>query len=151
MPEYPKLVLGCDPGAGGGVAFIGDDFIVAEGMPDTRAEFVDLLEHYRPVRALVERVSSSPQMGVVSAFTFGQNYERIIMGLTCLKIPFAEVLPSKWQKEFLLKKGRGLGLSPTEKKNDHKRVAKELYPTIRVTLKTCDAILIAHCAYRGTL
>src|SRR3990167_995534 len=121
MPEYPALILGIDPGASGGLALIGDGFVEAHKMPQTRMDLVQTIEQYMPHidRAIIERVRSSPQMGVTSAFTFGCNYERILAVLTVLRIPFEEVTPGTWQKGFMLKKGKGLGLSPTEKKNDH--------------------------------
>ena len=164
MPDFPPLIMGVDVGAGGGLAFLdsrltvpGFDvppFVQAYKMPETRADLLELIEPFLAYnvirRAVVEKVHSSPQMGVASAFTFGMNYERVLMALTCLKIPFVEVTPGTWQKAFMLKKGKGLGLSPTEKKNDHKRVAQELFPSLKVTLAICDALLIADFARRQT-
>ena len=144
-------ILGIDPGSAGGLALIGQSgTVLAYPMPDTRRDLQDgLSEFSHSIRfAYVEKVRSSPKMGVVSAFTFGCNYERVLMLCTCLYIPFEEVTPGTWQKGFALKKSRGLGLNPTEKKNDHKRLAQELFPKLKVTHAIADALLIAEYGRR---
>ena len=151
MPEYPPLILGVDVGANGALAFLGEGVTFVHPTPDTRMDLVVLLEEYRPSisHAYVERARSSPQMGVTSAFSFGMSYERILATLTALRIQFSEVLPYTWQRGFMLKKSPGLGMSPTEKKRDHKRMAQEVFPKIKVTLQNCDALLIAEWGRRG--
>lgn len=76
-------------------------------------------------------------------FKFGASAGGLRMALIAANIPFEEVTPQKWQK--------ALGLPPkkndknrTEWKNRLKAKAQQLYPEIPVTLKTADAILLAH-------
>jgi hypothetical protein len=85
-------------------------------------------------------------MGVTSAFTFGAGYGRCRMALTAAKIPFEELLPQRWQR--LLG-----GLSGGDKQLLKTR-AQQLYPSVKITLATADALLLATVARRlhlGTL
>ncbi len=153
MPEMPILFCGVDVGTSGGIAFVATDLSFAEAypMPATRRDLHELFHEYLPRlrMAVVERVRSSPQMGVVSAFTFGTNYERPLAILTCLGVPFEEVAPTVWQKTFgLTLRGKALGASSTKKKHAHRQKAQELFPRLKVTLSTCDAPLIAEFARR---
>jgi hypothetical protein len=103
----------------------------------------------RPCFALVERVQgyiggAHPGSAM---FKFGQSYGAILMALTSLRIPYDTVTPQRWQKT--------LGIPPrksTESKVDHKRKIKAkaqmLFPSEHITLKTCDALLIAEYCRR---
>lgn len=146
MPEYPLLVCGIDPGANGGIAFLSaelsEPFAVAYKLPETSADFIELLREYGPrvLRAFVERVRSSPQMGVTSAFTFGRNYERCLMGLAGCNISTEEVLPAKWQ--------RNLGCLTHGDKNISKAKAQQLFPSLKITHAIADSLLIAEYGRR---
>ena len=74
-------------------------------------------------------------MGVKSAFTFGQGFGHIEMALTAAGIPFERVSPQKWQK--------AMGCLTKGDKNVSKRRAQELFPHLKVTHATADALLIA--------
>ena len=97
-----KLHIGIDPGLSGGIAFIpasGEPW--AHKMPETDRDLIDLLRdsiNLFDARATLEFVSSSPQMGVKSAFTFGEGYGRLQMALTALGVPYERVRPQAWQK-----------------------------------------------------
>lgn len=107
-------------------------------MPDTERDILDLLRDISREGhcfAVLEFVRSSPQMGVVSAFTFGQGYGGLKMALAACGIPYEEVLPAKWQK--------ALGCRTGGDKNVSKRKAQELYPAIKITHATADALLLA--------
>jgi hypothetical protein len=146
--EYPnmKIIIGIDPGTNGGIAWItSDGKACAEKMPDTLQDLWELIESigfdipdYTPyqIKAYIEQVSSSPQMGVVSAFTFGRGYGNIEMALTAAGIPFERVRPQVWQK--------ALGCLTKGDKNITKRKAQELYPSIKVTHAIADSLLIAN-------
>lgn len=146
MPEYPVLVAGLDPGSNGGIAFISADpakpFVAAYKIPETRADVLELIREYQPyiIRAFAERVRSSPQMGVVSAFTFGCNYERLMMALAACGISTEEVLPAKWQ--------RNLGCLTHGDKNVSKARAQQLFPSLKITHATADCLLIAEYGRR---
>jgi len=132
-------VIGVDPGTNGGIAWITDGKPCVEKMPNT---LQDLWELFRDIasegecHAYLEQVSSSPQMGVVSAFTFGNGFGHLEMALTAAGIPFARIRPQVWQKE--------LGCMTKGDKNVTKRKAQELFPSIKATHATSDALLIAH-------
>jgi hypothetical protein len=87
------------------------------------------------IHAYIEQVYSSPQMGVKSAFTFGNGFGHLEMALTAAGIPFARIRPQVWQKE--------LGCLTKGDKNVSKRKAQELFPSMKVTHATADALLIA--------
>jgi hypothetical protein len=57
------------------------------------------------------------------------------MALTAACIPFARIRPQVWQKE--------LGCLTKGDKNVSKRKAQELFPSMKVTHATADALLIA--------
>ena len=75
-------------------------------------------------------------------FNFGENYgfwQGMLMGLS---IPLHIVTPQKWQSGLngLAKK------TGAERKRALKDCAAQMYPQCKVTLQTCDALLIAHWA-----
>lgn len=132
--------IGIDPGKIGGISIIGPSGIKAFKMPDTERDLWDLLESLKtwqdlPSIAMLEKVASSPQMGVVSVFTFGRGYGALRMALTGLAIPFEDILPAKWQK--------GLGCLTGGDKNVSKSRAQQLFPGTKWTHATSDAALIA--------
>jgi hypothetical protein len=136
-------VIGVDPGVNGGIAWITDGKPCVEKMPDTLQDLWKLLENIAinaqldnlKIHAYLEQVSSSPQMGVKSAFTFGNGFGHLEMALTAAGIPFARIRPQVWQKE--------LGCLTKGDKNVSKRKAQELFPSMKVTHATADALLIA--------
>jgi hypothetical protein len=146
-----STIIGIDPGVNGGIAWITDGKPCVEKMPDTLQDLWDLLCDIKQgqgpspglrlsvavegCKAYIEQVHSSPQMGVKSAFTFGQGYGRLEMALTCASIPFERVRPQVWQK--------ALGCLTKGDKNVSKRRAQELYPQLKITHATADALLIA--------
>jgi hypothetical protein len=146
------IYLGIDPGASGGIAAV-EISLYVEDRPDeirclslgnaTEADIRNWLSSHslelQASYAVIERVSSSPQMGVVSAFTFGRSYGFLRGCLSALKIPFVEVAPQKWQKPF----GIGKSDSQAEHKRKLKAKAQQLYPNEKVTLWNADALLLA--------
>ena len=145
-----QTIIGIDVGTNGGIAWITDGKACVEKMPDTLQDLWQLLCSItmpqgtgrgwpEPCKAYIEQVSSSPQMGVVSAFSFGRGYGNLEMALTAAEIPFERVRPQVWQKE--------LGCMTKGDKNVSKRKAQELFPDRKVTHATADALLIA---YYGT-
>jgi hypothetical protein len=141
-----EITIGVDPGANGGIAWItSDGKACVEKMPDTLQDLWELVESigfeapdFTPyqIKAYIEQVSSSPQMGVVSAFSFGRGYGNLEMALTAAGISFERVRPQVWQK--------ALGCMTKGDKNVSKRKAQELFPDRKITHATADALLIAH-------
>jgi len=147
-PGAEFTFMGLDPGKGGGIAAIGAGgaLLFAEKMPDTPEGVLDVLARVDPSRtvAILERVSSSPQQGVASAFTFGRGYGMLIMALTGATIPFSLETPQVWQKSMNCRTGGD--------KNITKLAATRLFPKTKVTHAIADAILIAaHCRKKHIL
>lgn len=137
-----ETIIGIDPGANGAIAWITDGKPCVEKMPDTLQDLWELLcelSNEGNCKAYLEAVSSSPQMGVVSSFSFGRGYGNLEMALTAAGIPFERIRPQVWQK--------ALGCMTKGNKNVSKRKAQELFPDRKVTHTTADALLIA---YYGT-
>ena len=139
-----RTIIGVDPGTNGGIAWITDGKSCVEKMPDTLQDLWDLVVSISletgtggtGIRAYLESVSSSPQMGVVSSFSFGRGYGNLEMALTAAGIPFERVRPQVWQK--------ALGCMTKGDKNITKNLAAELFPSIKATHWSSDALLIAH-------
>lgn len=137
--------IGIDPGKSGGIAWITDGKPCVEKMPGSLRDLWDLIcditNHPRSTvdgrkfKAFIEQVHSSPQMGVKSAFTFGNGFGHLEMALTAAGIPFERVRPQKWQQV--------MGCLTKGDKNVSKRRAQELFPQLKVTHATADALLIA--------
>jgi len=79
-------------------------------------------------------------MGVKSSFTFGNGFGHLEMALTAAGIPFERVRPQVWQKAMSCMTGGD--------KNVSKRKAQELFPHIKCTHSTSDALLIAEFGRR---
>lgn len=144
-------VIGIDPGKDGGIVVITPcGSITPKKMPETDKDLCDAIRGWpKPTVAYVEKVGSTPQMGVVSAFKFGQSVAAIRMACVASGIRLEYVTPQKWQREFgLIVKGRGLGQDDTSKKNRNKARAQELFPGLKVTHAIADALLIAEFGRR---
>jgi hypothetical protein len=136
-------IIGIDPGTNGGIAWITDGKPCVEKMPDTLQDLWELIVSISlnagsggtGIHAYLESVHSSPQMGVKSAFTFGNGFGHLEMALTAAGIPFTRTRPQVWQKE--------IGCMTKGDKNVTKRKAQELFPSMKVTHATADALLIA--------
>ena len=146
-------IIGIDPGKNGGIAWTTDGKPCVEKMPETLQDLWDLVHDIRqgypsaragePCKAYLEAVHSSPQMGVKSAFTFGNGFGHLEMALTAAQIPFERVRPQLWQKT--------MGCMTKGDKNISKRKAQELFPTMKITHATADALLIAEYGRRVNL
>lgn len=133
-----SCIVGIDPGKGGGIAVLSrrGKVLAARRMPatvDELAAFVATL----PERSKVytEFVHATPQMGVVSAFTFGCGLGNIQGVLAAFRLPLTAVRPQKWQD--------ALGCRSGGDKNVTKRRAAKLFPRIIMTHAIADALLIA--------
>jgi len=149
--------IGVDPGASGGIAALSHDGAIHEAVstPESYRDILDLLRSFgSPSRAMLERVSASPQMGVVSAFKFGKGYGALVMALVAADISFDYVSPQKWQTELGCRTGGGkIGeRDNTAAKNKTKNRAQELFPQlldgVKITHYTADALLIAEYCRR---
>lgn len=168
--ERHTVYIGVDPGTTGGIAWVERGKIRAIPMPPDRESLWTWISQWivsddaRPV-AMVEQVTgyvagaelddaitiTSPQEKTAARgggrangarmFTFGRNYERILMALCAAGIVTTGVTPQVWQRAMRLRR------SPEENKVVHKKrmveAARNLYPTLNFKATTADAILIA--------
>ena len=148
------LTLGIDPGLSGAAALLDSDGVPAlvADLPvirDRSLAWIDgaalqsmLLEAIqgRPCRAIVERVSGSPQQGVASAFTFGIGFGSILATIQTLHLPLELVTPAQWKTALGLGKDKRASLDN----------ARLLFPTVELHLAKHDgraeALLLAHYA-----
>lgn len=133
------LIIGIDPGASGGIAWHTDGGMDCCKMPETERDVWHALQTLvvssdGKRKAYIEKVHSSPQQGVTSAFTFGRGYGFLRGCLIALEIPFEEVTPQKWQS--------AMGCMTKGKKNVSKSRAQQLWPGITITHAVADALLI---------
>jgi crossover junction endodeoxyribonuclease RuvC len=164
------IYIGIDPGKTGGMASVNDEGTVlrVDPMPITPQDvYLALLAHKGPIdhdptcvsfsvvggipcncsrtryqasKCILEYVSASPQMGVVSAFTFGRGYGNLEAFLVAADIPYDQTTPAKWQ-DVMQCRSRG-------DKNVTKARAQQLFPTFKVTHAIADALLIAEYCRR---
>jgi hypothetical protein len=133
-------IIGIDAGTNGGISWTrSNGKTCAEKMPDTIKDLWEVLQsiemdYNEGCTAYLEQVHSSPQMGVKSAFTFGNGFGHLEMALTALEIPFHRVRPQEWQK--------AMGCLTKGDKNVSKSKAQELFPSIKVTHAIADSLLI---------
>src|SRR6185436_810073 len=146
------LFLGIDPGGSGGIAIIStlDGYASAWKMGETETDTADLLRTHGPaVRlACIEEVHALPPTipGNTSkaSFAFGQSYGFLRGLLVALQIPFMQISPNSWKKQMGLRFTKDN--TATEKKNGSKQLAQQLFPQLRITHATAEALLLAeHC------
>jgi len=158
-----QLILGIDPGFSGALAWYCPEdkrLIAAVPMPLKPPSAIAPGERQRaeidPIRlaqiihragvpriAVVEKVSASPQMGVTSAFRFGEGHGIILGVLAAMGVPVRPAWPSVWKS--------GLGLSSDKKAS--LKLAVELFPEWSVTFtrdaRSADLSEAALLAYFG--
>jgi crossover junction endodeoxyribonuclease RuvC len=140
------IYIGIDPGKSGGIASINGvtGHAATIKLTETPADVADWLacekSYPGPIVARIEKVSSSPQMGVTSAFTFGRSFGWLLGVLDVLRIPYEFVTPQKWQKH--------MGCLTGGDKNVSKAAAQRLWPNLKITHANADALLIAEYCRR---
>ena len=141
-----KKCIGIDPGKSGGIAVITSETVKVYPCPQEANDMAMLMSMclndvavYR-TRVFLEKVWAFPSDARSSSFVFGQNYGQWQGILASHEIKPVFVTPKTWQAHFEIKKG----LPKNKRKNILKQMAIERCPSIkRITLKTCDALLIA--------
>ena len=146
------IYIGIDPGLSGGIAIRNQDGSVKEvvAMPDTPRDIYEFLFSYKEdSRCVLEDVGHGmPGQSSKATATFARHNGHLEMALLALGIPTEKVTPQKWIKVYQLKKKKEQ--DKNEWKNVLKAKAQSLFPQLgkKVTLKTCDALLIAEYARR---
>lgn len=172
MRSADHYSIGIDPGVNGGIAILLPERTIwaSTKMPESELGIWIWLRHslgklkeYNvgiddnwKLKACIEKVGGyiprdrSGKDGKDSGdrgshmHVFGQNYGACRMSLVALDLyPFLEPVPRVWQKR--------IGISPREEgeddtsfKNRLKDRAIKLFPNDKITLSTCDAILLAY-------
>lgn len=141
------IYVGIDPGVSGGIVTFNEDQppLLAK-MPETESDIASVFSwmlDYPRVKALIEEVHGSAIQKPKDAFTFGRNYGFLRACLTAYKIPFDEVRPQVWQK--------AMGCLTKGDKNVSKAKAQQLFPQLKITHATADALLIAEYLRRKEL
>ena len=152
MSATRKVVIGIDPGKHGGLCVWCDGVIASHKMPETPYDIRDLLCSIHqmnawnelPVIAFLELPPTS--MGEnkgAGSVKLHQNHSLIKGMLIAMGIELEEPRPPVWQKRFALGT-RSSCASDTEWKNKLKSEAQRLYPLMKITHSTADALLILH-------
>lgn len=145
-----KEIIACDPGWSG--AFASRDGIF-NPMPDCPSGIVALLNSLRNHgnTLVIEQVGGFAGKGQPGSamFRFGENFGLVIGAAIALGYRVERVTPQKWMKAHGL--GTRGALSKAEWKRKLKSKAQELYPNLKVTLETADALLILDAKVRGLI
>ena len=115
--------IGIDPGQNGGIAYIDTKDNISDTFPYNDKILIDLCrdaQHSAKVVCCLEKVGAMPGQGVVSMFNFGQSVGYIKGVLESFRIPYQEITPQRWKREF--------GLS--SKKSASVDVCGKLFPHI---------------------
>lgn len=142
------IYIGIDPGSSsGGMAFVGNIRYAPIRFKDiTEKELCLRIKEFTrsPFRvyAILERAQPMPGQGISSTSKFMDNYGMLRGFLMALDIPFKIIRPQVWQKHYSMKKRKGE--TQTAWKQRLRQRAQELYPNIKITAETADALLIAN-------
>jgi hypothetical protein len=140
-----------DPGASGGIAFEVDGWTTAEAMPDT---VVDLADRLRSLKVegfgfcFLEEIPKFPGKNAAAMMKLCIRYGECRGILATLGIRVIELPPKEWQKILGL---GGKAAHGSRWKAHLKEKAQALFPHLKVTLKTADALLILEAGKRKNL
>lgn len=151
--KYPAYV-GIDPGAGGGIAVLNSRGKLKHVYPLKRFRDADLCTFFRETGgvAQIELVTgfvggTGFKAGSSAMFNFGVGYGLLLGFLLASGLPFEKVHPNVWQRRLGIPP-RGRRETKTDYKNRLKDFAADLFPEVKVTHATADALLIATHCYR---
>lgn len=137
-------VLAFDPGVSGGWAWLAPNSESIELHAwRTETEFLEFLEPINPAGyvAVVEDVPAfvASATSNASSFKLGYNFGFLVGALRARRFPVELVKPRDWQKGIR-------GLKPRMGYTDRKRTIKDnaarLYPELKITNATADAVMI---------
>lgn len=172
------IFIGIDPGASGGIAIIdtsgsyipartnGQTFGVSnaycfkcpsggKNMANFLRSELEMISLYseakRNILVGIEKVHAMPTDARNSAFKFGMNYGTWIGIIHTHNLKLYHITPQAWTKEYEDRPKGGFN-NKTERKRYFKQIAQEQFPSLKVTLNTADALLIAmHLYYHHDL
>ena len=144
--EVVKMVvyIGIDPGQQGAVTLIEDitkDKITIYDMPllpqkgidgkELHNLFLSIKRDYKSIFCVLEKAQAMQGQGSVGGFNYGVGYGKILSSLEVNQIPFQEVHPMRWKKEFGITSKRGKTepkMTVAEKKQLSLGIALKLFP-----------------------
>ena len=145
------LFIGIDPGKSGGIAYIDTQNDISITEPYSDKELIDLCRaasiSNQEAICCLEKVGARPGQGVVSMFSFGQSVGYIKGVLESFYIPYQEITPQKWKREFGL----------TSEKAASAEVCGKLFPKVSLLATSrskkphdgmAEALLMAEYARR---
>lgn len=143
------IYIGLDPGKAGGFAAILDGCLIDHFLMD-REQILKSIRTYNKwgnrMRCCLEKVHAMPKQGSVSMFNFGEGYGWLKGVLDACEIPYQEISPQIWKKEYSL----------NSDKNQSIEVCRQLFPDARLVAPghrtpsdgIAEAILMAEYARR---
>lgn len=118
------VFIGIDPGKTGGIACIDTESGICYTVPYNDKTLIDMCSYEsrngQNVVCCLEKVGAMPGQGVVSMFSFGQSVGYIKGVLESFRIPYQEITPQKWKREFSL----------TSDKAKSAEVCRKLFPDV---------------------
>lgn len=122
-PNYlPSTVLGIDPGKTGAMAVFelqGGDYRLEDCVDFNEKEIISYLHDLTgDTEAFLENVHAAPGQGVVSMFSFGENFGWWRGVLSAVDIPVTLVAPQSWSP-------RMLGGNPKYRSSNKKEISLE--------------------------
>ncbi len=163
----PIMLIATDPGKSGGVAASEEGYLVSRSLPETRRQLIEMYRFLigaalKPVTAYIEKIHGfNPGNAHGNMFEFGRNVERPEAILETLGVRIILVTPQQWQKALALghrepveplprkptaaqvkAHNNALAKAAREWKNKLKAEAERRFPGVKVTLATCDALLL---------
>lgn len=142
-----NTIIGIDPGAAGGIAVLKGSQIGTYNMPETFPDIYNLLASLKDgddTLAILEDVGHGmPGQSSKATAVFARHNGHLEMALYALGIRTVKVTPQKWQKHYSNSLGKSKDCEKREWKNKLKLLAQQMFPSVKVTLKNADAILIA--------
>jgi hypothetical protein len=157
----PRIWVGIDPGWGGGIAVLGENDTPAylEPMPETEQSIWHTIAAFladKPATSVVvgiekvggfigTRPGGGPHRNLASGhsmFKFGHAYGLVRMACVAADFPPEDVTPRAWQKAAGVE-CKVKGESQHKFKARIRDRARVLFPGVKITLDTADALLIA--------
>ena len=123
-----QIFIGIDPGKAGGIACIDTESGICFAEQYSNKALHDLCrdEGWRGttehIMCCLEKVGAMPGQGVTSMFNFGAAYGYIKGVLEAYRIPYQEIPPQRWKKEFGLNSDKAASVE----------VCRKLFPDVNL-------------------